>query len=250
MTEHEYYEIIRFITQCFRDIADKDYINARFCYFSQLDNQCLWSSQQAIEKYIKSILLLNGVSTLKLNHDLNKSVEKLKTIKDINFNFVSDPNFNKYIKYLDTFGNNRYLEFTSHLKHDIILNLDSVVWQIRRYCQYIRKYTAGISKIAEFPLDAKSKKDIELDFSKYPNRFRINGGYIESLLNVRTNSLARKYLIYKNPYFGINRKHKLKYRFYSTTYSIYLHSRPRLYENLKHLVQFSSETRNYFRNKI
>ena len=249
MTELEYFEIIRFVTQCFRDNADKDYINARFCYFSKLDSQCLWTSQQAIEKYLKSILLFNGISTKKLGHDLISSVKKLNSIKGIQFPFISSKLFHEFIEYLDTFGNNRYHEFTSQLKYDIIPNLDFVVWHIRKYCQRIREYNNGINNIAEFPIDVKQKNNVELNYDKYPNRFKISGGYIEKLIQSNTYSLARKYLVYKNPYFGKNRKKKLNYPFHSITFSTNLFSRPKLYYNLKDLVQFSKKTREYF-NKL
>ncbi|MBD5749812.1 HEPN domain-containing protein, partial [Citrobacter freundii] len=41
----------------FRDMADQDYLTARVCFKNNLPFQFLWMSQQAIEKYIKCILL-------------------------------------------------------------------------------------------------------------------------------------------------------------------------------------------------
>ncbi|HDZ2430391.1 TPA: hypothetical protein RSR97_003929 [Klebsiella pneumoniae] len=35
----------------FRDIADQDYITARWCYKSRLSIQFCWMAQQCIEKY-------------------------------------------------------------------------------------------------------------------------------------------------------------------------------------------------------
>ncbi|HCT5171431.1 TPA: HEPN domain-containing protein, partial [Enterobacter cloacae] len=45
----------------FRDMADQDYLSARLCYKHKLNFQFLWLSQQAVEKYIKAILLYNRV---------------------------------------------------------------------------------------------------------------------------------------------------------------------------------------------
>jgi hypothetical protein len=45
---------------CFRDIADGDYITARMAFRAGLIPQALWSSEQAIEKYV-CILLLQRV---------------------------------------------------------------------------------------------------------------------------------------------------------------------------------------------
>jgi HEPN domain-containing protein len=53
----------------FRDAADEDYLIARMAARSGLQFQYCWSSQQAIEKYLKAILLLNG-QKINFNHDL------------------------------------------------------------------------------------------------------------------------------------------------------------------------------------
>jgi integrase len=50
-----------FAMQCFRDIADGDYIAARMAFRADLIPQALWASEQAIEKYLKAILLLRRV---------------------------------------------------------------------------------------------------------------------------------------------------------------------------------------------
>ncbi len=45
----------------FRDIAEGDYIAARMAFRAELYLQALWSSQQALEKYLKAILLLRSI---------------------------------------------------------------------------------------------------------------------------------------------------------------------------------------------
>src|SRR6266571_4943728 len=59
-----------FAVRCFRDIADGDYIAARMACRAALVMQFLWASQQAIEKYLKGILLLNRIPAKDVRHDL------------------------------------------------------------------------------------------------------------------------------------------------------------------------------------
>ena len=49
-------------TDVFRKQADYDYIAARANYRMCLRQQFLWSAHQAVEKYLKAILLFNGKS--------------------------------------------------------------------------------------------------------------------------------------------------------------------------------------------
>jgi len=53
-----------YATDIFRNQADFDYISARANYRLKLRQQFLWSAQQAVEKYLKAILLFNGKSAI------------------------------------------------------------------------------------------------------------------------------------------------------------------------------------------
>src|SRR3954451_19148338 len=59
-----------FAIRSFRDVGDGDYVSARVTYRAGLTMQYLWASQQAIEKYLKCILLLNRIPALDVKHDL------------------------------------------------------------------------------------------------------------------------------------------------------------------------------------
>ena len=48
-----------FAERSFRDMADGDYIAARMACRAALVTQFLWASQQAVEKYLKGILLFS-----------------------------------------------------------------------------------------------------------------------------------------------------------------------------------------------
>lgn len=54
-------DLNNFATRSFRDVADQDYVLARIAYRSELYAQFLWSGLQAIEKYLKAILLYNRI---------------------------------------------------------------------------------------------------------------------------------------------------------------------------------------------
>lgn len=60
------YETARF---CFRDVADNDYLSARILFRFGFIQQAYWFSEQAVEKYLKAILLFNEISTKNLGHD-------------------------------------------------------------------------------------------------------------------------------------------------------------------------------------
>ena len=55
-------------------IADGDYIAARMACRAELVPQFLWSSQQAIEKYLKCTLLMHRV-TAKVGHDIDAALK-------------------------------------------------------------------------------------------------------------------------------------------------------------------------------
>lgn len=101
--------MLSFIKTSFRDVADRDYIAARILYRHDLKLQFLWSSLQAIEKYLKSVLLFNGRSAKGYGHDLEKLFSALpKEIPDINFDFPAD--VEDFVRYLAKFGANRYFD--------------------------------------------------------------------------------------------------------------------------------------------
>ena len=63
-----------FAVRSFRDVADGDYIAARLASRAALVTQFLWASQQAVEKYLKCILLMNRVPAKNLQHDLIRAL--------------------------------------------------------------------------------------------------------------------------------------------------------------------------------
>jgi hypothetical protein len=102
-----------FATRSFRDVADYDYIAARMAYRAKLIPQFLWSGLQAIEKYLKCILLLNRIPAKTLRHDLGRALELVETGAPFKLR-LREPG-RELIRHLDTYGRFRYLETPFHV---------------------------------------------------------------------------------------------------------------------------------------
>jgi HEPN domain-containing protein len=136
-----------FAIDIFRKQADYDYIAARANYRMRLRQHCLWSVHQAVEKYLKAILLFNGKSARfytpagtekkkEFGHDLDALLLEVKSIPL--FRIDIDPENEQFLSYLSYQGGaNRYVSTSAYNTSDAIHRLDQLVWHIRRYCQYI-----------------------------------------------------------------------------------------------------------------
>ena len=131
--------------EAFRDQGDRDYVSARLVYRLKFREQFLWSGLQAIEKYLKGILLFNGRSSRyrhwpntggrEFGHDLVALFQTVKSISEIQ---VTCPRgVTIFVKYLDHFGMNRYFDRSTYTIGNELMELDRAVWHIRRYCQYL-----------------------------------------------------------------------------------------------------------------
>jgi hypothetical protein len=121
-----------FINRSFRDTADRDYIAARLLYRQRLSEQFLWLALQAVEKYLKAILLYHDYSTKELSHNIVEALNKPRAIENLGFQVTKGAE--EFIDYLNNQGPNRYFSYSHHLGSEALPQLDSVVWQIRRFC--------------------------------------------------------------------------------------------------------------------
>ncbi len=231
-----------FVNRSFRDMADKDYIAARIAYRIGLDQQFLWSALQAIEKYLKAILIYNGLGATGLSHKLDKALKRVQEIEDISFDFPKD--VCEFIQYLNTHGQSRYFEFPYYTNGTELFSLDKTVWYIRKYCFYLRGKTKTLSGEEGDSLYYNLEKIHLKDYEEYPTKYKIHGGYLEDLLKKRK-SEQRKYLIWKNAYFGTYQK-KIPSRFIrlsaaNPTHFMY----PEIYSHLTEMVTFSKDLQNF-----
>ena len=188
---------LRAITMMFRDVADKDYIAARLLFRHDLELQFLWSALQALEKYLKAILLFNGYTSLRLGHSLTKAFDRVRLIDDVSFQFP--PDLRPFLEHIQDLGQNRYLAQAHCVHGDELLRLDKAVWHVRRYCQYLR----GPDTTNPRYLKASLNNIHSARWQQRPERFRI-GGYLESI--EKQDSSERSALVWNNLYYGKRRR--------------------------------------------
>jgi len=201
--------LIEFATRVLRNEADKDYIIARIAHRFEFDQQFLWSAEQAVEKYLKAILLFNATSAKGIWHNLNEALRRIHSIQDFDIRLPKD--VCDFVKYLDDYGANRYLEFPSHVRMNSLLELDRAVWFIRRYCYYmggeIKKLDGTVIERRTAHLAAVNALTVDDD----PRKCRIFGGYLEKVLDEKLASAP--YLVWQNFFYGrVFRKRISNYR--------------------------------------
>jgi HEPN domain-containing protein len=229
-----------FANRCFRERADKDYIAARVSYRAGLPEPFLWSALQAIEKYLKAILLYNDRSTKKLSHDVSEAYKWVRQISHIPFDI---PDWVEgFIAYLNRNGPWRYLEASFYTKGRELIELDWTVWHLRRYCKDLR---AAPSDMNEDEILRINIADLAYDrWKEHPHKFRIFGGYLETVLDRshQNDDAVRRALIWKNAVYGTRRRRTLRnyvMRGASANAPHFLHRES--YYAVKDLVHFPKE---------
>jgi HEPN domain-containing protein len=226
-----------FASRCFRDVADEDYLAARAAFRSDLIFPILTNGHQALEKYLKAILLYNRRSSKNVGHDLEKALAAVKAIPDIKFDFP--PRVEETIKYFEDYGRSRYFEVSYHKRGDACLRLDHAVWSIRRYCRYLRAVLPdGTSMRDKTVAMLQAKQTLDA-----PHKYRIVGGYLEKILDQQVSRpKARELLVWKNFYYG--GRHRQIIKKYKNSWSAAnspLSMHPEIYDDVKKLVKFTNE---------
>jgi HEPN domain len=181
-----------FAIRSFRDIADGDYIAARMACRAEMVVQYLWASQQAIEKYLKCILLLHRIPAKKVFHDLGAGLSAINNSGKLTIDLTKGTQ--EFIDYLDQYGVFRYLEVSNHaFGHDLV-RLDRAVWELRRFCT----------------LAPEPRQSALRDGFPAP-KVRIPGGHLEMIIDGPKHR-AREPLLWQNGFFGkrVRRKVKIK----------------------------------------
>ena len=186
-----------FAIRSFRDVADCDYIAARLAYRAQLIPQFLWSSLQAIEKYLKCVLVLNRIPARK-GHDLGEILNILEKVNRFELRLTQPTR--KFLEYLDTYGRHRYFETPYFIEGMEIIRLDRAVWEVRRYAQVLNYQITSHDgrKIDMLPL---MLAEIESAERYSPHKFSIIGGHLEAIIAKQSNP-AREPLLWQNASFG------------------------------------------------
>ncbi|MGR9098542.1 HEPN domain-containing protein [Klebsiella quasipneumoniae] len=190
----------------FRDMADQDYLTARVCFKNNLPFQFLWMSQQAIEKYIKCILLFNKVPVLNIGHNLVKGIEAINAIPYLKLD-LSDKSID-FIKYLNDQGPNRYFQKVMYTRGLEIITLDRAVWELRRYCRLL-DYQLKTPKGEVIDMLEVELRTIRHTRNVPPHKHKIVGGYLEKRLQDNKYNHG-SILTWKNFFFGKTKKNTIK----------------------------------------
>lgn len=246
--EHEDLWLNEFANRCFRDVADQDYIAARLSFRHGLFPQFLWQAQQAIEKYLKAILLYNRVPARKVGHDLH---EALSLTEKLPFEIDLTQPCRNFIDYLAEYGGNRYFQTPYHLYGPKMTELDRAVWQIRRYC-IIRSNQAPTQEDAgSNPMSAQESaiRKIQASRQEPPHHFRGPGGLLERILD-NPNHLSRGPLIWNNPFFSTKARRQISVPTSFTLANPPLAMNPGFLDSLLKYVYISREDKKGYRELL
>ena len=212
MTPEQEAHVDEFVKCCFRDTADADYIAARACYRIGLFNQFLWLGLQAIEKYLKGILLLHGRNTKEIRHDVKEALVQVESIRDIRWDFSDE--LHEFLAHLTTYGKNRYFSIPRVRKGRELFQMDDAVWSVRRYCQRL-SYTHGWRswEPGKTLFEAYVAGLARDECRESPHKFQLFvKGYLEEVLLTDKHTAQREQLVWKNFYYGSRRKKLVRYR--------------------------------------
>ncbi len=195
-----------FISASLRNQADRDYISARALYRAELFHNFLWPSLQAVEKYLKGILLFSYRSVKNYDHKLEQLLAATKDLPSLDFSVP--PEVEEFITRLTWNAGDRYLVRQFFLNGDELAKLDQTVWHLRRYCQDFLLMPFD-ENLWDAGYVAMSKRDLErakCADPMHPTRFRISGdGYLERAME-RGPVKTRAALVWHNRYYYQKRR--------------------------------------------
>jgi hypothetical protein len=200
---------------------------------------------QAVEKYLKGILLFNRESAKGLNHDICKAFARVKKVSIIDLNLASE--IEQFIQVLNFKGPNRYFEWNLNRSGNELLLLDKTIWNLRIYCVALNSSAAIYEKGQEKVIWTSSEhfKKIKMrQPDENPNKIAIPFGVLEKMLEGQ--SEAKTALIWKNFYFGRKNKKTIQWQaigHYSSPAHVIA---PEIFAELEKFVDFSYPVREYF----
>ncbi|MFI8716563.1 hypothetical protein ACIGHF_01525 [Stenotrophomonas sp. NPDC077464] len=195
-------KVNQFAIRCFRDVGDGDYIAARLAMRSRLYSQYLTAAEQAVEKYLKCILMLNRHDTRQLSHRIDLALERVRSVLSISLNLTAVEQ--EVFDNLVAWDFDRYLVRSYHVKDVHLGGLDLLVWRLRQYCEpldvvhYADEPSSTLLRQNLIAVEAKSICD--------PKAGHLPQGLLEKILAERRHP-ARSGLVWRNLRFNsANRK--------------------------------------------
>ncbi len=186
-----------FAIRCFRDTGDGDYIAARLAFKAGLATQAIWSGLQAVEKYLKCMLLLRRISSKGVGHDIAKG---LRLVKDrLNYDIVLPDNEQAVFDHLAESCGDRYLVASLHLFDHELSGLDALVWRFRQYCDVLDVEHFNDEPSTEILF--KSLERIKATLDAEPVEGHLRRGALETIL-ADQHHRAHEGLVWRNAMFG------------------------------------------------
>lgn len=234
-----------FAIQSFRDQADRDYIAARLACRYGLYPQFLWASQQAVEKYLKAILLFNRIKASKVRHDI---AEALRLTDGLSFKIELSDSSKEFIDHLAQVGEYRYLDVPYHVRGHILIDLDHTVWEIRRYCQVLDVFGKALPDEEQVLLE-EAKVGLARSNDEPRHKFKISGGLLEKFIQDRK-SQSRPALLWQNPCFGSRNRATVRSRNLISAQNSLLYLYPEMLEELIKYVYIPSHLKTAYRQHL
>ena len=143
------------VQELFINTADDNYITARWCFIEELNVDYFWLAVHALEKYMKAVLLVNGMSSKGFNHDIVKLYKSVKLFaSDLLPDSLEQPDAlgsnyqwraespEQFLQRLYDNGNpdNRYQIFGFQRHYDDLFKLDLMIFALRRLCVPLNAY--------------------------------------------------------------------------------------------------------------
>lgn len=169
-----------FAVRSFGDSADSDYIVPRAAFRCRLVSQALWASLHAIEKYLKCILLLRRIKAKKIGHSLEKAVNILNGSNKVSLSLT--PASEEFIRHVDNYGRHRYSEISIDSFGGETVDLDRVVWELRRFCA-----VDGYGSLRNGGKDSRMRgvflEEIKLSEGSIPQKSYLPNGLLEKVID-------------------------------------------------------------------
>lgn len=150
------------IWRTLRDAADEDYVVARWAAKMDLHHQFSWSGQQAIEKYCKCVLAMNGVPIPEYAHELSSLFSETKLVaRELLPDLWCNPRYvrkgvgaRRFELYDDIIGRfdkqgdteQRYRTYGGHIFREDLHKLDELVFRLRRLTIPLEKFNEDFRK--------------------------------------------------------------------------------------------------------
>jgi HEPN domain-containing protein len=237
--------INNFATRSFRDTADGDYITARLAFRARLMQNFLWSSLQAIEKYLKCILVLNRIKAPR-SHDLEQILKVFNENKKFDLTLSEDTQ--KFLLYLDFYGRHRYYETPYYIDGHELISLDRAVWEIRQYARVMDYQINDIhgQNVEMLQHELAANKSAK---KQPPHKFSLIDGRLETIIAKRDHP-SREPLLWQNAFYGHKSRKsiRLPQRMEAGNSPLYLN--PTILDEILKYVFLPKDVKNHYKEMI